>query len=172
MCKIICGVSRISHNLRNCSSRCSVDKIQADSRQGGTQWERNQVKKSGIIERRKRYQRERKKKTERKSGVAAKHKKKRICRLAPFGQRFTPDPPFCFPFALRHPLRIFFLCCFLFKWVPAVGRRFRSKFAFLAFRHDKPHRDIFLSSKISPDYSQRLTNMIEERRGSLTMAIH
>lgn len=121
-------------------------KFLTDSRQGGgTQRERNWVKKSGIIERRKRHRREREK-GKKPALLRNVRKKKKDCRLAPFGQRFTPYPPFRFPSALQQPLRSFFLCFFFFESVPAVG--FVRSSLFSLFATNKPHRNISPSSRL------------------------
>lgn len=117
---------------------------------GGTQRERNWVKKSGIIERRKRHRREREKGKERKPAllrnVRKKKKKKKIVgwrRLASGSRHillFASPPP-----ALQQPLRSFFLCFFFFESVPAVG--FVRSSLFSLFATNKPHRNISLSSR-------------------------
>lgn len=136
----------MSYNLRNCSSRCSMDKIL--NRLETRRRDATRAKLSKEVG----HNREEKKAPERKregkgeeAGVAAKRKKKKDCRLAPFGQRFTPYPPFRFPSTLQQPLRSFFLC-FFFESVPAVG--FVRSSLFSLFATNKPHRNISLSSRL------------------------
>lgn len=124
---------------------------------------RRHASKSSMIEGRRRHQiRSKEGERERREGsqrCVAKRKKKRLCWLAPFGQRFTPHIPFCSSSSpLLPPLFIFipfFLCFFL------ASANSRSTFSFPKFAlfrfppYDKFPRDIFLSPSVTIAKIQR-----------------
>lgn len=96
----------MSHDLRNRSSRCSMDKILTDDSRRGTQRERNQVKKSGIIEKKKAPEKKREGKGK-ETGVATKRKKKRLSAGAVWPAVHARSS-FLLPLRpSRHPLRTF-----------------------------------------------------------------
>lgn len=152
-CKIIHRISWISYDLRNCSSRCSMDKIL--NRLETRRRDATRAKLSKEVG----HNREEKKAPERKregrgeeAGVAAKRKRKkkkkivgwrrlasgsRHILLFAFPLRPSTTPSFFLPLLLLLLLRV------------SASSRFRPKFAFLAFRHEQTsYRNISLSSRL------------------------